>query len=171
MIINNPKNSEDVDGIIRHYFKCLDSNRWEGFDFQDACAILLPDIIDVLIEYGNCNEEQFILNNLKSKFVCLSSQEIDMKQEVHQEFKNGDIYYSFDCPYLCAYKKVEAKRFSEMQNKYKDNLDLKYLDNLYYMLKATMNHGVDSQEEAIELIRAVLYARHPRGAIFNLDVE
>ena len=178
MIFNNSidisksfsKNDKDVENIIRNYFKCCNNNRWKDFDFQHACAILLSDIQNVLSEYGYFGKEESILYSLVSKFPCLSSQELEMQQKVYREFRNKGLYYSFDCPYLCAYIKLEDERFIKLQNKYKDNLDLISLGELYGELKATMNHGINSQEEAIELIHDALYARFPKGAIFNLDV-
>lgn len=171
---------KDIKEVITHYFQCSQNNSWENFNFEDAFKILSFEIYEVLCEYGQCDEEFFVAFSLEMTFPwyllfnpCnFDGLGYDLKQIAQKAFEIGNKYSLFE-EFISVCEEIGTKRFHELQKQYKDNPEIRYLDNVIAIIDAVnCKEVIDiSQSEMISILKMALHAKHPTRNVFNLNIE
>lgn len=173
------RNAEEV---IKHHSQCLQNNDWENFNFQSASYQLIGELDDVLCDYGQNDDgkEGFVTHSLDMNFPGWTTiyaghygeRGYGMQLAIQTALENGNFYCMFEDP-LSACEELETRRFHELEKQYKNNPDILNLIDIYSKLTIIdMEDDIEfSQEEMIEIIINALHAKHPNGAVFNLEVE
>jgi hypothetical protein len=164
--------------VIMHRNHCSQDDDWENFNFPCACEHLLYKIDDVLTDYGQCEEFDFIGRSLERNFPGWGSRDLVSYPEnkesltIQNAYKNGSRYCFFMCP-LDVCQEFETIIFRRLNEEYEDDPDILNLKDISAHLSkiAFEEDNRFSLVVKIAFIGAALHAKHPRGVVFNLNTN
>jgi hypothetical protein len=164
--------------LIMHYNQCVQDDEWENFNFPCACEHLLQKICDVLTDYGFCDENGYLERALNMNFPGWGARDLCPYPEnkesltIQNAYENGSRYCFFKSP-LEACEEIETIFFRRLNEEYEEDPQLLYLKDLsahLHKMAFEENNGF-TLIGMIAFISAALHAKHPRGYIFNFDIQ
>jgi hypothetical protein len=160
--------------LIMHYNQCVEDEDWENFNFPCASEHILNKITDIKACYGQCEEEEYIERALCMNFPGWGGRDLCSYPEnkesltIKNAYENGSRYCFFKLP-LHACEELEAIFFHELNEEYKDDPQLSFLNGISDHLceLAFKEDNGFSLIGKIGFIDMALHATHPRGLVFD----
>jgi hypothetical protein len=170
------KNNENIKNSRVDYSEYLKDIHWEYCDFHEFPLFLRYTIANVLCEYGQCDEQTFLLRNLKDKFPDITKEDLDKYSENIDDLNVGEKdrtnYFLFNDP-RHAFKLIESMRFRKLKKQYENDPNIFNLRDILYDLHKIVDEGGSEfiLEEKIEIVKRALNARGPEGSVFDLTPQ